>query len=58
MDDDEPRFSGMFPLSRRKADLLVSLTKCERELRDQVAGENTAEWARRVLLDAAAAERT
>ena len=52
MDYDEPKFSDIFPLSRRKADLLVPLTKAERELLDQAAGENTAEWARRVLLDA------
>lgn len=52
MDYEEPKFSDIFPLSRRKTDLLVPLTKAERELLDQAAGENTAEWARRVLLDA------
>ena len=57
MDYDEPKFSDIFPLSRPKADLLVPLTNAERESLDQAAGENTAKWARRVLLDAKVAPR-
>jgi hypothetical protein len=57
VDYDEPKFSDIFPLSRRKADLLVPLTHAERELLNQAAGDNTAEWARRVLLDAKVASR-
>jgi len=53
MDNDETTIGEMFP-QRRNADLQIPLTKAERELLDQAAGENTAAWARLVLLAVAA----
>ena len=53
MDDDDETTIEMLP-QRHNVDLRISLTKAERKLLDEAAGQNTAAWARLVLLDATA----